>query len=851
MDPVKPTSLADRFLVGWTAFIYRHYLAVIVISVIITAFTCVALSRIQISTDVASLLPDRSPAIQGFLKLAETFDAVRVVGVVRSDEDPVTDHIAYLDLVVDLVEADPLVKRTEYRVLDDMPASQILPFLPLLLNEEEFQGLVGKLSTEAIRQQVAVNKRTLVSLPSPAIKELLREDPLMLLTVLLERLGRGRGGFRMDLSQGYFLSEDGRTLLFFLWPTASADDLDFDAQLLERLEAIPGEARDLYVQEGYGEAEDLEGLEIGFTGPHLIAAIESDIIRSEGLRAVGISLVGVLVLFAIAFRRLGSIMYVGAPLVMGVLWSLGFSYLTVGELNLITSGFAAIVLGLGVDFAIHIFNRFLEHRAEDYSTLESLEVAMIETGKGVLTGGLTTAGAFYALTIYDFRGIREFGLITGTGILFCLLTMFTVLPAMLVARSRWWHRFHYRRLASFGMSPLCEQVLRHWRPILVACVAATVILGIATTQITWAGKMGGEKRYLLNRAVGLQREVRETFGGTFKNLVVLLESPDPEVLSRVGLNLQLRYSRFVDGGLLSSVESIWGYLMPPEEQEKRLDSLRSGGVEWERVREDFRAALAAEGFRTEAFLPYEETLRRALTRREAFHLEDLLAMEGIPMMEAFLTRRDGLYTAALYLYPRGEYFVQEDLEAFRASLREGLEGNGPVESFLVGDSVLVQELTHRTRSGFFSVTVMALILVLGILFLHFRKPVRILLALIPLASSVLWLLGSMALLKVQINVMNVAVTPMLLGIGIDDAVHMLNAYLHEGKRDLRRVFALTGKAVALTTLTTCVAFGSLAFADHPGLASMGTLAIWGVSLAFLSTVSFLPVLIVVLKRHID
>jgi predicted RND superfamily exporter protein len=146
---------------------------------------------------------------------------------------------------------------------------------------------------------------------------------------------------------------------------------------------------------------------------------------------------------------------------------------------------------------------------------------------------------------------------------------------------------------------------------------------------------------------------------------------------------------------------------------------------------------------------------------------------------------------------------------------------------------------------------MALILLLGILFLHFRHPVRVLLTLTPLVSSILWLLGGMAIFKIQINVMNVAVTPMLLGIGIDDAVHMLNAYLHEAKRDLQRVFVLTGKAVALTTLTTCIGFGSLAFADHPGLSSMGTLAIWGVSLAFLSTVTFLPALILAFRKYLQ
>lgn len=848
---VVPTSLADRILVAWTAWVHRWYLPVIVVSVLLTVATFLALSRIQVSTDVASLLPDHSPAIQALLELEESFDAARVVAVAHSDDRPVTDYLPYLDLVVDIAAEDELVKRVEYRILDEFPVDEILPYLPLMLDEQELERFVEKLEPETIRRQIQIDKRALVSVPSPAVKEMLQQDPLMLLEVLLDRLGRGRGGFRMDVSEGYFQSEDGRTMLFFLWPKGSVDDLDFDKELLARLDRIPAEAREIYLEEGYGDAGDLEGLEIGFTGPHLIAAIESNVIRREGQRAVLISLIGVLILFALSFGRIGSILYVGLPLLMGVVWSLGFSYLAVGQLNLVTSGFAAVVLGLGVDFAIHIFNRFLDHRAEDFSTLESLEVSVMETGKGVLTGGLTTAMAFFSMTLYNFKGIREFGLITGTGILFSLLSMFTVLPAMLVARSRWRRRFHFRRLSSFGMAPLGDRILAHYRPVLVVCVVATVVLGAFVPRISWSSRVGGDERYEINEALRLQRQVRNTFGGTFKNLIVLLKSEDVEALSRTGREVQQRVGAFADSEMLSSADSVWQWLAPSAEQEARMDHLREQGVTWETVQPALEDALHREGFRPEAFRHYEELLASSLTRQTPLGLADLVEMHGVPFLDAYVARRDdGALAATVYLYPREENFVPEDLEAIRAALRDILGSDGPVEAHLIGDAVLGQELKQRTRSGFFAVTLSAFFLVLGVLFLHFRHPLRVLLALTPLVSSVLWLLGGMSLFGVQINVMNVAVTPMLLGIGIDDAVHMLNSYLHEGKNDLHRVFVLTGKAVALTSLTTCVGFGSLAFADHPGLASMGTLAIWGVALAFVSTITFMPALLLVLRKWV-
>jgi predicted RND superfamily exporter protein len=304
-------------------------------------------------------------------------------------------------------------------------------------------------------------------------------------------------------------------------------------------------------------------------------------------------------------------------------------------------------------------------------------------------------------------------------------------------------------------------------------------------------------------------------------------------------------------GLLSSVESLWSYLPPADVQRERIEKLRGAGVEWERVREDFLASIREAGFREAAFAPALESLRVAISRKEPLSHSDILELAETPFVQAFLHEREGVHTTALYLYPRRENFTPQDIDAIRASLRDLGHDRARVRVDLVGASILGQELKQRTRTGFFAVTAMALILTLGVLSIHFRKPLRVLLALTPLICCVVWLLGLMAVFRVQVNVMNVAVTPMLLGIGIDDAVFVLNAYLHEARRDILGTFHITGRAVALTTVTTCIGFGSLAFADHPGLASMGTLAIFGVCLALLATCTLLPASVQVFKRWVQ
>ena len=121
----------------------------------------------------------------------------------------------------------------------------------------------------------------------------------------------------------------------------------------------------------------------------------------------------------------------------------------------------------------------------------------------------------------------------------------------------------------------------------------------------------------------------------------------------------------------------------------------------------------------------------------------------------------------------------------------------------------------------------------------------------PLVLAVIWLTGIMALFDVQLNIMNVAVTPMILGIGIDYAVYTMHLYFQNPGTSLPLVFRTSGKALVLSTITTTVGFGSLVLARHPGLSTMGLLATVGVCLCLLATICFLPAAITLRERILE
>jgi uncharacterized protein len=139
--------------------------------------------------------------------------------------------------------------------------------------------------------------------------------------------------------------------------------------------------------------------------------------------------------------------------------------------------------------------------------------------------------------------------------------------------------------------------------------------------------------------------------------------------------------------------------------------------------------------------------------------------------------------------------------------------------------------------------ILTLIVVFFLLWIDFRSLRMALLAMIPLGVGAIWMVGIMQLFGMMLNIVNVIGIPLILGIGIDDGVHILHRYKSEGHGKLDIVFSSTGKAVVLTSLTTMLAFGSLGFAVYRGLASLGLTLMIGVGTALLATLLVLPALL--------
>lgn len=224
---------------------------------------------------------------------------------------------------------------------------------------------------------------------------------------------------------GYLISEDERFLFVLVDDRTTSGGFVKHAAALEALRAHIAEVR-----RGFPDVD------AGVTGGDALSNDEMVAVQHDTLLATIIALVGVAVLFIIAFGQIGRPLLVVSMLVIALGWTLGFTTLTVGHLNIFSVSFLPMLIGLGIDVGIHLLARYGEERTRQGDFDAALYTAYSRTGPGVVVAAVTTALAFYAVMLADFQGLSELGFIAGSGLLLCLLASLTVLPAMLALYER-------------------------------------------------------------------------------------------------------------------------------------------------------------------------------------------------------------------------------------------------------------------------------------------------------------------------------------------------------------------------------------------------------------------------------
>ncbi len=641
---------------------------------------------------------------------------------------------------------------------------------------------------------------------------------------------------------------------------------------------------------------EVPGINVGLTGEPVLVHDEMKQSQSDTTVASIVSLIVCALIFIYGYNETGRPLKATLCLVVGLGYTMAFTTAVVGHLNILTVTFVPILIGLAIDFGVHLVTRYEEELHHGKSEAEAMTKALVFTGQGIFTGAFTTAGAFLAMGFTDFKGIQEMGIICGGGLLVCLVPMMTLLPVLLL-RGR--QNVLDHELA--GKVDHRERIENLWlrRPVLVIIVTAALCAGAAwqmrkvyfdynllnmqskglpavefakklINATAEAGNDGGTNAAArsvlfaavvtdsLTQAVELEKQIKQlpSVAGV-DSIAKFLTENQAEKLRVIGeIKQDLAPLRFDEADrqpvnvleLSRSLYSLNGYIgLAREEAQKddaavtaRLTSLYRA-VEIFR-KEMLRGPLADQPVVAAQLGTYQRALFDDLRSTfEALQQQDnreKLRVEDLP--SALRDRFVGIHgKQLLQVYPKENVWQRAPQEEFVRQVRT-------IDPNVTGTPVQLLEYTTLLKRSYEEAAVYSLIAIAILVFIHFRTLGSVILALLPVGIGSLWLGGVMGWFNIPLNPANIMMLPLIIGIGVTNGIHILNRFAEEQTPSI--LAKSTGKAVLVSGLTTIAGFGSLALAKHRGIESLGYVMATGVATCMLAGLTFLPALLNLLMQ---
>jgi len=692
---------------------------------------------------------------------------------------------------------------------------------------------------------------------------------------------------RSQAISGEYFSSDNSTLLVRAKPTAAAShDITFSQK-------VTNSARRAVSKLKTNPQYDEDLFEIGLTGSFVMNTERNSALRVDMLKTTIISSAGIMIAFFFALGSLFYSMLIGFPLIVAVVFSLGWAKFSVNGFNLLTTFLPALVLGLSIDYGIHLLFRYTEERSNGIPVSEAIKTTILRQGKGIFIAALTTSGVFATLIFSRSRGLVEMGIITSPGIMISFFVYLFLLPALLVAYQRWRRRkqvvvlFDYRaKLRNFVSSVL------NWKTAVL--VVALVISGLA-----------------LFSALHLRFQFTSTDVSTEVEASIVDEKIQRE-FSGTGVNVGTSFVFFSDSidqvnnldselqniDVVTSVSSIHDYLPQGLETfngsfyrgeqardfeglldtlEKEIGKKKHYIANVEGLISDLSSAQFSTTLSSQSDLSLKIShiidqlldIRQELLQidpremeseihslKSSFRILDTRIDQASGMLEDVNNSGDLFKVLpksvrSNYVTEAGEYIsiaqVKESIYESRV-LNRFIDQVSEIADHYFGLPLIQSRLEQHIKRDFFLSSLLALVIISVVLFKGIRNLRLAVLAMIPLVLGYLWMLGGMNVLGMNFNFINIIISPLLIGIGVDDGIHLLYRWQEENetkkvKLSTLDAFSHTGLAIITTSITTIAVFSSLLIARTPGLRILGLTALLGIGFAMLLSLTVLPVVL--------
>lgn len=584
----------------------------------------------------------------------------------------------------------------------------------------------------------------------------------------------------------------------------------------------------------------LRYLSMDATGDGIIST-QINSATSEANKIIGpLIFVMITVVLFISFWRISYVFLPMIALLISVTWLFGTMVLLGMPFNTLAVAIFPIIMGLGVDYSVHLSHNYRIELARGRSPSEAIKISVVETGTALLLAMVTTVIAFLSFLSSDVPPVRDFGLLLAIGLIYAFIVAISFQPAVRYIIDRRKQKFNIKLKERFKidnfMRKVSKKIIRHQKKILAGVLVFTIFACFSATQL------------------------KTTF-----DIYSFLPSDNPSLKLYENIRKEFPFSS-------QDVE----YILL-EGNVATVDTLKGIARTYEKIEDDSFISRDAEGNirTTSVYSIIKQAVSYNSSLIEAFNIDK---NSFIPKSDSDVKRLyDYLYqseefgfrmASVVHRNEKGEYDAttiniyiditssdkktedtQKNLEILSKELNDDLDNYGKVSAIATGPLVITNKIMSSLLESQISSTIISIIISAIILMVIYRRPTLGLITMTPVLFSTVWILGAMYIIGYDLNVLTITVTSLTIGIGIDYAIHATERFKLVADKTgnitaaVVETISRTGTSLLISALTTIFGFGVLIFAPLPPEVQFGVIVTITVSFSYLLSILLLPILL--------
>lgn len=795
-------------------FFNRHKAWLWICTIVCFALAGYFASRIRLEEDITRILPQDKKLD----KLQQVFNDSRfadklVITVSLKD----TTHAPEPDSLTAFAQAlttrmtegyAPYIRQFQAQVEDAavLDLMQVIQqHLPVFLEEKDYRKIDSLIRPENLQQTLGNNYHTLISPAGLVVKKVIAADPVGMSWLGIKKLQHLQYDEQFELYDGFVMSKDQQHLLLFLTPVNPANATGKNTALLKGLQT---------------EIDTLHHNSIvtaSFFGAAAVSVGNAAQLRQDTMLTQGITVLLLVVLIALFFRKKRAPILVMLPVIFGALFSLALIAVTKQRISVIALGAGAVVLGIAVNYSLHVFNHY-RHSPDIRQVIRDLATPMT-------IGSFTTVGGFACLQFVASPILQDVGIFAALSLIGAALFSLIFLPHWIVmgkqpAQPPVQHHNWLDRLAAYKPEK---------NKYLVGVIAVlTVIFYFTAGKVEFENDMM-RMNFMRPELKAAEAKFNQVNAYTAQSVYLVTDGADMEDALQHSERLLPLILQLQERGIIKKYAGVNSLLMSSREQRQRIQRWNAYWTpeKKQQLLHYLREHGPAVGYKTTSFTPFEEWLQHdfipvpdsALAALHSSNLGDFITEKKDRVSLVTLLRVDPVQKAAVY------------------------DALGDQENTTVLDKQYVaNRLAEVIRNEFNSIAWMTSLLVFFALLISYGRIELALITFIPMLVSWVWILGIMGLFGIKFNIVNIILSTFIFGLGDDYSIFTMDGLLQQYKSGREDNLSSFRTSIFLSAITTILGLGVMIFAQHPSLRSIALISIIGISCVVLISQVMIPFL---------